>query len=103
MGGTIGFHPNPNAHGSVFWFTAKVEKLCWPKLGDALAKELESTTLLPPLDLLAGVRGIAPGKRLLLAEDNFINRRVMLMMLEGLGCEKVDTVVDGAEAAHLTK
>jgi osomolarity two-component system sensor histidine kinase TcsA len=35
---------------------------------------------------------------LLLAEDNFINRKVMLRMLAGLGFESVDMAKDGEEA-----
>lgn len=41
---------------------------------------------------------VAINKRVLLAEDNFINRKVMLRMLAGLGFPNVDVAVDGKEA-----
>ena len=102
MGGAIGFHPNPKSHGSVFWFTARLEKPGAEQL-NGLEKDLGSATLLPSLNLQSVIREMAPGKHLLLAEDNFINQKVMLMMLKGLGFEKVDMAVNGAEAVQLTK
>lgn len=40
----------------------------------------------------------AANKRLLLVEDNMINRKVMLKMLAGLGFDNMDTAVNGKEA-----
>jgi osomolarity two-component system, sensor histidine kinase TcsA len=99
MGGVIGFHPNTDSHGSTFWFTVKVEKLSEPKGLDGNVDDTEHRT---PLDPLAETRGIAPEKRLL-AEDNIINLRVMLMMLKSLGFERVDTAANGADAIQLVK
>ncbi|KAL5121696.1 hypothetical protein ACEQ8H_000383 [Pleosporales sp. CAS-2024a] len=42
--------------------------------------------------------GRGTGKRLLLAEDNLINRRVMLRIFSSLGFNSVDVTVDGKEA-----
>ena len=100
MGGTIGFCPNPEGRGSVFWFTAKLKKCKQVKtieaLGDSLdALQLPSPVLINPMDTL---KELAVGRRLLLAEDNHINRKVMLRMLAGLGFDSVDTAADGAEA-----
>lgn len=103
MGGAVGFHSNPDSHGSVFWFTTKLGKLSESEPLNSLGNGLQSVTLSSPLDPLLAVRGIAPGKRLLLVEDNFINQKVMLMILKSLGFEKVDTATDGAEAVQLIK
>ncbi len=42
----------------------------------------------------------APGPRVLVAEDNAINREVAVLLLRGLGCE-VDVARDGAEALRM--
>ncbi|KAF1839005.1 hypothetical protein BDW02DRAFT_564340 [Decorospora gaudefroyi] len=100
MGGNIGFHPNPEGRGSVFWFTAKLKKCKQLKALDALQENMQelklpAPTLVNPMETL---KALAASKRLLLAEDNLINRKVMLRMLAGLGFEKVDTAIDGKEA-----
>jgi osomolarity two-component system, sensor histidine kinase TcsA len=98
MGGSIGFYRNPEENGSVFWFDIGVEKL----KSESPTNGLDSLPLSPSLDPLSIVRTIAPSKRILLAEDNFINQKVMLMMLKNLGFEQVDTATDGIEAVQLT-
>jgi osomolarity two-component system sensor histidine kinase TcsA len=102
MGGSIGFHHNPDVHGSVFWFDIKLEKLGnenWTS-----ANSLGSTTqqrLPSSLNLMETVRAIASGKRILLAEDNFINQKVMLMMPKKLGFSHIDTATNGIETARM--
>ncbi|PMD24716.1 sensor histidine kinase/response regulator Fos-1/TcsA [Hyaloscypha hepaticicola] len=103
MGGAISFHPNPNGQGSVFWFTVKLHKINARNQVDRLSAKFVASTLSPVPDSLTLVRELAPGKRILLAEDNFINQKVMLMMLKGLGFGKVDIAVDGAEAVDRAK
>jgi osomolarity two-component system sensor histidine kinase TcsA len=98
MGGSIGFYRNPEEHGSVFWFDVKVQKI----ESENSANGVEGMQLLPSLDPLSVIRTIAPSKRILLAEDNFINQKVMLMMLRHLGFEQVDTATDGVETVRLT-
>jgi osomolarity two-component system, sensor histidine kinase TcsA len=98
MGGSIGFYRNPEEHGSVFWFDIKVEKL----ESEKPVNGIPSLQLPPSPDPLTAVRTIAPGKRILLAEDNFINQKVMLMMLKKLGFEQVETATDGVETVRLT-
>jgi osomolarity two-component system sensor histidine kinase TcsA len=99
MGGNIGFHPNPEGRGSVFWFTAKLKKCKQLKLIEAVEENLASINNIPStIDLMEKLRQIAAGKRLLLAEDNRINQIVMQKMLAGLGFEKVDTAMNGEEA-----
>jgi len=102
MGGAIGFYPNPKSRGSVFWFLVKVAKFPAAIPATVLEKSLAST-IISPLDPQAILKEIAPSKRLLLAEDNLINQKVMVMMLKGLGFENVDTALDGAQAVQLAK
>jgi osomolarity two-component system sensor histidine kinase TcsA len=98
MGGAIDFYQNPKRQGSVFSFTANLKKM------DArLPAMFQTTAPLPVIDALTLVKELAPGKRLLLAEADFMNRNVMLMMLKSLGFAKVDTAIDGAEAVKRCK
>ncbi|KAF1942113.1 two-component system protein A [Clathrospora elynae] len=100
MGGNIGFHPNPEGRGSVFWFTAKLKKCKQLKHIENLqhskeALKILTSTLVDPRETL---RLVAANKRILLAEDNLINQKVMLRMLAGLGFDSVDTALDGKQA-----
>jgi osomolarity two-component system, sensor histidine kinase TcsA len=103
MGGSIGFRPNPGGQGSVFWFTTKTKKIRKLEQLDSLTNKLNSTTLVLPLNVHEMVRDMAPSKRLLLAEDNPINQKVMLMMLKRIGFVKIDAAADGREAIELLK
>lgn len=102
MGGAIGFLPNPESHGSIFWFSTRFEKL-GETVSPSWDSDIVSKELIPMVNHLSIVQEIAPTKRLLLAEDNLINQKVMLMILNGLGFSKVDTATNGAEAVQLTK
>ncbi|KAJ4984015.1 serine threonine-protein kinase [Stagonosporopsis vannaccii] len=104
MGGEIGFQPNPKCCGSVFWFTIKLKKCqqlqaVQTPLVELDALRVASPTVINPMEDLTRV---AVTKRLLLAEDNFINRKVMLRMLAGLGFPNIDVAVDGKEAVAKT-
>jgi osomolarity two-component system, sensor histidine kinase TcsA len=102
MGGAIGFYPNPDTHGSVFWFLVKVAKVHPTNSISVLEKgrEVTSITCLNPLDAL---KEVASSKRLLVAEDNLINQKVIIMILRGLGFKTIDTAIDGAQAVQLAK
>jgi len=88
MGGEVGADSTPNL-GSTFWFTARVQRghgiVALPSSPQAIDAELE---------LRRRHAGIA---RLLLAEDNAINREVALELLHGVGLA-VDIAADGLEA-----
>jgi osomolarity two-component system sensor histidine kinase TcsA len=100
MGGEIGYFPNPEGCGSVFWFTAKLKKCKQAKLVELIAENVEALKIPSPApsNPMHDLRLAATGKRLLLAEDNMINRKVMLQMLSGLGFQDMDTALNGKEA-----
>lgn len=105
MGGEIGFQANPAGFGSVFWFTIKLKK-CKQFLQTIETPRFESDAArVPPpavIDPMEELKHVAVDKRLLLAEDNFINRKVMLRMLAGLGFPNIDVAIDGKEAVAKT-
>ncbi|KAH7087542.1 two-component system protein A [Paraphoma chrysanthemicola] len=105
MGGEIGYLPNPEGQGSVFWFTAKLKKCKQAKVVEMLAQEIEALKIPSPApeDPMLDLREAAVGKRLLLAEDNMINQKIMLQMLAGLGFENMDAALNGKEAVAKVK
>lgn len=90
LGGEIGVESLPG-HGSTFWFTAK--------LGSALGQS--SIRPVPHTNTLSSPNSASPvvGTRVLLAEDNPVNREVALGMLESMGCH-VEMVEDGGQAVE---
>ncbi|RYX92071.1 MAG: response regulator [Comamonadaceae bacterium] len=104
MNGQAGVESRPG-HGSTFWFTAR--------LGKALPQPAMATLPLPVPLHVAGDRGEAlpraatqaPSRtsrrpRLLLAEDNEMNREVAVGLLEGRGA-LVDTAANGLIALQM--
>ncbi|KAJ4324138.1 hypothetical protein N0V94_001494 [Neodidymelliopsis sp. IMI 364377] len=104
MGGRIGFHPNLEGQGSVFWFTIKLKKCQQLHLIETPCVELDVLRIPTPsvINPMEELKHVAVDKRILLAEDNFINRKVMLRMLAGLGFPNIDVAVDGKEAVAKT-
>lgn len=103
MDGAVGFHPNPDRRGSVFWMTARVgrvdmlDKPASPQSSQGppgAERELGSSELL---------QKIAPQKHILLVEDNKVNQTIMLKLLNSLGFGRVDAAWDGAEAVRMVK
>ncbi len=88
MGGEIGFDSRPGG-GSTFWFTLPLHE----------AAEADDNVTPPPgaLARTAGERHVSG--RILLAEDNELNRRIALRMLTALGCH-VDAVANGRLAVE---
>lgn len=112
MGGVIGFQPNEHGTGSHFWFTVKMQKIAAPlttsgsqipdlEVQIAATQTASSPPVLAVLDPLDALKEVAGSKRLLLAEDNVINQRVMLKVLRAFGFTHIDTVGDGVEAVRL--
>ncbi len=87
MGGEIGVNSTPG-EGSTFWFTIRV--MIGTKSAEAF-EEPEMTAALPPTEPI----------RILVAEDNKVNQKVIGALLHTLG--EVDIVENGAEAVKAVK
>lgn len=92
MGGEAGATSTPGL-GSTFWFTVRL-KVGAPSL---VVEEKVSSE-----DAGMVIRRDHAGKRILLAEDEPINREISLLMLEEVGLS-VDIATDGAEAFNLAR
>jgi PAS domain S-box-containing protein len=86
MGGEVGAESVPGG-GSTFWFTARLQR------GHGVGAATESAAAGDAEWRLRACHGL----RLLLAEDNPINREVALELLHAVGLA-VDTAADGLEA-----
>ncbi|KAF0164834.1 MAG: Multi-sensor hybrid histidine kinase [Rhodocyclaceae bacterium] len=89
MGGESGVDSTPGA-GSTFWLTARLQR------GHGV---MPAVPVMGETDAEARLRQHHGGARLLLAEDNLINREVALELLHGAGLA-VDTAADGQEAVN---
>lgn len=88
MGGETGVDSTPDV-GSRFWFTVRLAH------GRGAAPSAEVAQLEANAETI--LRQQHAGARILLAEDNDINRQIAVHLLEGAGLA-VDTAVDGREA-----
>ncbi|KAK3681287.1 hypothetical protein B0T22DRAFT_387952 [Podospora appendiculata] len=109
MGGRIGYRPNVERHGSVFWFTARFKKIkSLGQIQDWKNQLAKDGSLLPvpateTVDLQAELAKIASARTLLLVEDNVINQKVMLGILRSLGFKNVQLASNGAEAVTMVR
>ncbi len=90
MGGDAGATSTAGA-GSTFWFTARLRRAVAP------ARELASEA---PADAPAAIARAYRGRRVLLAEDEPINREIATLMLEDAGLE-VNAAENGERALAL--
>lgn len=91
MGGEVGVSSVPGV-GSTFWFTARLGKTETTAAAAAAIWDDAERTL----------RHVHRGARILLAEDEPINREVTQMLLEDIGLQ-IDLALDGAEALRLAQ
>jgi TMAO reductase system sensor TorS len=93
MGGEIGVYSTPNC-GSTFWFDVRLEPVTddaasctrMPRMNLADQRALVADDLMEPAP---GAAAQATGPKVLVVEDNPVNREVAIGMLESLGCEAV--------------
>ncbi len=90
LGGETGGESTPGV-GSTFWFTARLQR------GRGVAPDPQSATALSDAEAQLSLHHA--GARLLLAEDNAINREVALELLHGVNL-MVDTAEDGRQAVE---
>jgi signal transduction histidine kinase/CheY-like chemotaxis protein len=90
MGGRIGFTSHMD-HGSCFWFTMPAR--CPAPSALALVSGKEITASTEP--------AITAKLRVLVAEDNAVNRMLATKLLEKMGCT-VDVACDGMEAVQMS-
>ncbi|GKZ19820.1 hypothetical protein AbraIFM66951_003527 [Aspergillus brasiliensis] len=98
MDGSVGYRPNPERHGSVFWVTAKMHRTSVTP-----PARITGTPVQDVGDIERKIHDIAPHKHVLLVEDNLVNQMMMLKLLQNMGFARVDTAWDGAEAVRLVK
>jgi osomolarity two-component system, sensor histidine kinase TcsA len=101
MGGQIACLPNPDGYGTIFWFTIILQKIKLVNGVPDLTQEMDESLTISASDNSKTLKEIFEQKAILLAEDNIINQKVMLMTLRSLGFLRVDTATDGAQASRL--
>ncbi|KAI0393959.1 hypothetical protein F5Y17DRAFT_429878 [Xylariaceae sp. FL0594] len=100
MNGEMGYRPNPDTHGSVFWFTAKFQKSAGMMAkGEDEARKVKKVSISQDSnEMTRRIQHLTPNKRILAAEDNLINQKVLVRLLRSFGLSEVDMVCNGAEA-----
>ncbi len=98
MGGEAGADSTPGA-GSCFWFSARLQR---GEPAAAAARPSSNTGATTPADADTRLRQTHAGARILLAEDNLVNRELAMVWLQDLGLA-VDIACDGLEALEMAR
>lgn len=102
MKGVVGFRTNPDGAGSIFWMSAKMNRV--DDHHAPRSKTLSSPTpVIHNFDPEPLLQKVAPQKHILLVEDNNVNQTIMIKLLGTLGFKRVDAAWDGAEAVRMVK
>jgi len=78
MGGKIGIRPRGKGHGSIFWFTVELDQASQSGANSAAPTDASKRERSSDLKALQGLR-------VLVAEDNAVNQRVLEMQLKRMG------------------
>ncbi|KHO00405.1 CheY-like superfamily [Metarhizium album ARSEF 1941] len=109
MGGDLGYRPNSECRGSVFWFAVRLDKAAAAAAAAATtASEPQEAADKTPLPAMAGnknsaavldrLKEVGATTRILVAEDNIINQKVLVGMLQSFGLKNIAVAPDGAQA-----
>lgn len=106
LGGQMGYRPNLEHNGSIFWFTVKLKKIAtFNQLGipdmQLDQEAAKSQQEFEKEKMLRRIREMAPHKRILAAEDNIVNQKVLSRVLNSLGFQDFTIASNGAEAVSL--
>ncbi|KAL6863510.1 histidine kinase [Trichoderma novae-zelandiae] len=108
LGGQMGYRPNRERNGSVFWFTVKLKKIAnlnqLDSPGSQADRDSEKSRQEAEKErMMKRIRELAPQRRILAAEDNLVNQKVLARVLKSLGFDNTTIAANGAEAVSTLK
>ncbi|KAF4995615.1 hypothetical protein FGRMN_5006 [Fusarium graminum] len=107
MGGDIGYRPNQEQRGSIFWFNFELRKssrseetqsiIPLPSPGNEPSPQKPSESEDFAAQLMQLLK-ISTKTKILAAEDNIINQKILVAILHGFGFQDITVVSNGAQA-----